>query len=554
MARSRFRGLTSTLSLALLAAWSLGSGASRASAIIGGNEANLWEYPWQAQLQLEGQMHCAGSLLNDRWVLTAAHCFDGFDQNKMTVVLGQHSTSWNDLTEQTRTIAQVIPHFRNDPGNLHNDVALVRLSAPVSFNAAVWPIAINGGEHPVGTTAWLPGWGRTTPGGPASDLLMETSLPIVSNETCAPVVETWNDLKPSMLCAGTVGGPSACQGDSGGGLVVYDAWGTPELIGVDSWLLPWCEDTNTVFSRARDFKPWVESKIATRPPVCSGRTSPGDTDWKVSAAGVIYADIDTSACDFSSAPVYFTALGGTSDHYDIDGATSIHSATATGFRVYLHKSGITPAWADARQLHINWQASINNIDVDDVCTGRSAANTWVQDGTDRIYINVSTLACVNFTTPTYFTSLGGTSDHSTARGATSIFLPTATGFRVYINRTGATPAYAQARNWTISWRAESPVVSFDDVCNGRTTAGFTNWVQSGADRIYTDVNTSACDITTVPKFSTVLGGTLSHSTARTVSSIYSPTPDGFRVYLQQSGITPTLANTRSWHVRWNLQP
>ena len=91
-------------------------------------------------------------------------------------------------------------------------------------------------------------------------------------------------------------------------------------------------------------------------------------------------------------------------------------------------------------------------------------------------------------------------------------------------------------------------------CNGATTAGSTSWVQSGANRVYTDVNTSACTIATKPKFFTVLGGTSSHYTAKGVTSIYTPTADGFRVYVHSTGITPALANQRSWHVRWNALP
>jgi hypothetical protein len=57
----------------------------------------------------------------------------------------------------------------------------------------------------------------------------------------------------------------------------------------------------------------------------------------------------------------------------------------------------------------------------------------------------------------------------------------------------------------------------------------------------------------VAQIFTSLAGT-SHWTARTVSSIYSPTPDGFRVYLNKSGITPAIASSLGWRVRWNAIP
>ena len=46
--------------------------------VIGGNDADVNEYPWMVYLLEEGRarMHCGGSLLNQEWVMTAAHCIN----------------------------------------------------------------------------------------------------------------------------------------------------------------------------------------------------------------------------------------------------------------------------------------------------------------------------------------------------------------------------------------------------------------------------------------------------------------------------------------------
>jgi secreted trypsin-like serine protease len=50
--------------------------------IIGGIDAKPGDYPWQASILVEipafnRSMHvCGGTLINDQWILTAAHCMD----------------------------------------------------------------------------------------------------------------------------------------------------------------------------------------------------------------------------------------------------------------------------------------------------------------------------------------------------------------------------------------------------------------------------------------------------------------------------------------------
>ena len=46
--------------------------------IVGGNEAGVNEYPWQALLfRNDFAVGCGGTLMNERWVMTAGHCVEG---------------------------------------------------------------------------------------------------------------------------------------------------------------------------------------------------------------------------------------------------------------------------------------------------------------------------------------------------------------------------------------------------------------------------------------------------------------------------------------------
>jgi hypothetical protein len=90
--------------------------------------------------------------------------------------------------------------------------------------------------------------------------------------------------------------------------------------------------------------------------------------------------------------------------------------------------------------------------------------------------------------------------------------------------------------------------------SGSTTPGSTNWQPyPGNTGIYLDVDTSAGKFTTTPKYFTSLGGNSSHWATTGVTSIYTPSPTGFRVYVRWSdgsALTPAQANSLQWHVNW----
>jgi hypothetical protein len=295
----------------------------------------------------------------------------------------------------------------------------------------------------------------------------------------------------------------------------------------------------------------------------AGRSDTGNAFWVQHDSDTIRAEIDTKACAWTGYPMYFASLGGTgAGHYTTEGATSIYSATQTGFYVYVTKpGGITVATAHSSNWHVNWASVQVDTNVPGMCTGASLTNTWSVYNANTIYMDVDTSACgfasmpPSMPTPSYFTALYGTSGHADTSGATSIYSPTRTGFRVYIKKSGGlTPAYAAGRSWRIAWRAEPASVGYEDVCNGKTTAGSTSWVQHNGNTVYVDVNTSACDLAVIPKYFTVVGGWSQHFDSQGASSIYSPTSDGFRVYVTHTGITPTEANDRRWHIVWNARP
>lgn len=43
--------------------------------VVGGNNAGLGAWPWQAALYKEGEFQCGATLLSDSWLVSAGHCF-----------------------------------------------------------------------------------------------------------------------------------------------------------------------------------------------------------------------------------------------------------------------------------------------------------------------------------------------------------------------------------------------------------------------------------------------------------------------------------------------
>jgi hypothetical protein len=105
--------------------------------------------------------------------------------------------------------------------------------------------------------------------------------------------------------------------------------------------------------------------------VASGRTSPGQTNWRTysvnNKAYGIYVDVDTSSAAFTRTPVYVTSIGGNGYHWTTTGGSAVYSPTATGFRIYVRWSEVlstapipdppTPQFANAQGWHINWIGS-----------------------------------------------------------------------------------------------------------------------------------------------------------------------------------------------------
>jgi hypothetical protein len=78
---------------------------------------------------------------------------------------------------------------------------------------------------------------------------------------------------------------------------------------------------------------------------------------------------------------------------------------------------------------------------------------WVQYSDGGIYVDIDTSSAGFSSTPYYFTSLGGHTNNWKAQGVTSIYRPTAKGFRVHVGHRELIGARAKEWGWYINWIA-----------------------------------------------------------------------------------------------------
>ncbi|KAG1683203.1 Plasminogen [Nymphon striatum] len=275
--------------------------------VVGGNAAVPGSWPWIVQLKLisfgglERQLVCAGTLINELYVMTAAHCFKEVrDIASWSVHLGAYHKYYPSKGEIVRYISKrtIYPTYLGllpfDPKitwgmKKRNDIALLRLNAPVEMTKIIQPACLPPSMYNAtdGNLAYVLGWGNTQSKylppysskvctiwfQQLNDLFCNTKdtgydlrlkqgpVPIYDHSQCENSYpgRVWN----SSICAGLHrGGVDSCTGDSGGPLMqlINKKW---TVIGIVSFGAPECAqpDEPGVYTNVGSYINWIHQVV-----------------------------------------------------------------------------------------------------------------------------------------------------------------------------------------------------------------------------------------------------------------------------------------------------
>ncbi|KAL7018273.1 hypothetical protein ACKWTF_010700 [Chironomus riparius] len=237
--------------------------------IIGGQPAERGQFPHHALIYIvhPGSVVylCGGSIIDQKWILTAAHCAYGAVQS-FEIFLGV--VDFNGPVSWYGTVypQDVIIHQDYDDSTLINDIAMIKLvDAPedLFFDSSVAPISLPFEYYDlVNQTGTVIGFGRESDNSSAiSEVLKFNTLNVITNEECASYYVP-GVVHETNLCAETNSEASTCGGDSGGSYI-FNINGFSRLEGVTSFgAANGCQLGYPVgFTRVTSYINWIYNNI-----------------------------------------------------------------------------------------------------------------------------------------------------------------------------------------------------------------------------------------------------------------------------------------------------
>ncbi|XP_055904982.1 chymotrypsin-2-like [Eupeodes corollae] len=224
--------------------------------IVGGEVVPDGFAPYHVSLQtIIGSHFCSGTIINDRWILTAGHCVMGWNPSNFLISSGS-----NDLWEPEAYYypEKVFIHCNYDKPLYHNDIALVRLETKIEFDAKTQPIDIATELLPKGSKALITGWGKSELTGDYSQDLRKLDVDYIEYRKCKEMYKGDNGVDVGHICSLSANTETGvCHGDSGAPLV-----SDGKLVGIVNWGEPCAKGLPDVHASVSFYHNWINTTMS----------------------------------------------------------------------------------------------------------------------------------------------------------------------------------------------------------------------------------------------------------------------------------------------------
>lgn len=240
--------------------------------IVGGQQATPHEFPFMAVMLNRNRQFCGGSLIDEKHILTAAHCvahMSQYDVQNLRVRLGDHNIKTSrEANHVERRVRRVIRHKKFSSSTLHYDVAILTLDTEdegvIKFGPTIQPICLaQGNDQYEDKRVTVSGWGTLKEGGRQPDSLMKVGVKVWDNPRCKSSYgsQAPGGITSHMLCA-SLPSLDSCSGDSGGPLF-FCSGGPCTQVGIVSWGIGCAKARYPgVYTRVTSVLPWIKKIVS----------------------------------------------------------------------------------------------------------------------------------------------------------------------------------------------------------------------------------------------------------------------------------------------------
>ncbi len=246
------------------------------SRIIGGKDTAIQEVPWQVALlrtnlpeRFFRDQYCGAVIIHEKWLLSAAHCFDAAQTDFGYAAVGLSSLERPSPSAQVIRVKNVImnENYNAFEGTFNNDIALIELSENIDFSgcgeSCVKIDMLQPEEEetllPNATPVLISGWGANFSSENLTIYPEQLQSAEVFMEGCLDSNRPDSFYSNNMICAHG-NGKDTCVGDSGGPLAVLNSQGDYSVAGLTSWGSDPCAQPGEpgVYTRVANYTCWVE--------------------------------------------------------------------------------------------------------------------------------------------------------------------------------------------------------------------------------------------------------------------------------------------------------